>query len=429
MSLPHLSGVPQHLPPRLTITLWDFTWYTQTTPGEPFADLDATFEQAVERGYNTVRICAMPFLLFGDHDIDTTALRFTRIGGDVGIRTRWYDVAGGAVLDGRAHLAELFRAARRHGCYVILSSWEYQQSPAFLEGSEWYDALRAVQPHDRHTVLADAMGDLVQWLKDEDLADHIAYAELHNEVDFSRLTLAGGGSEQDPYRPQRPYVEDAVARMRERHPDVLATSCYGLPPHLDMTSVPANGQVAHFHVYVYGVLGALERWAGVRATSGFPSPGLRSLLRDDAPDVASYEGKVEPWRLAATGVSTSMFYSYDWVDTTRWDTWLYANYGRWQEAMTQALDDRLEALARFAERTAAPLAIGEGWIGYTPLLAEFEDGPVGRTLAEHAMTRCIEHGAWGAVVGSNSAPHHPGWANVEWQQRWNRRMLLGDPRA
>ena len=34
------------------------------------AYVDAAFGQAVERGYNTVRICAMPYLLFGDHGID-----------------------------------------------------------------------------------------------------------------------------------------------------------------------------------------------------------------------------------------------------------------------------------------------------------------------------------------------------------------------
>ncbi|MFE5337333.1 cellulase-like family protein [Isoptericola sp. NPDC056573] len=428
--MPHpVSKVPSHLPSRLTISLWDFTWYTRTTPGEPFADLDVAFEQAVERGYNTVRICAMPFLLFGDHGIDTAALRFTSMGGDVGVRTRWYDAAGGAVLDGRAHLLELFRAAERHGCHVILSSWEYQQSPAFLEGPEWYEALMAVDPDDRHRVMAEAMSDLVQFLKDHGLAERIAYAELHNEVDLSRLSLAGGGGPADVYWPQRPFVESAVARMQERHPDILATTCYGIPPHLDIGAVPDNGEVAHFHIYVYGVLGALEKWAGVRAVDGFPSPELRSLLRDDAPDMASYEGKVDPWRLSATGVSASMFYSHDWMDTARWDRWLYENYGRWREAMSTAVDERLDVLARHARRTGTPLVIGEGWVGYTPLLAEFEDGPVGQGIAERAITRCIELGAWGAVLGSNSAPHHPGWDNVEWQRTWNRRLTLGDAAA
>ena len=77
----HLDSVPAHLPRRLTITLWDFTWYTQTTPGEPFHDLDVAFAEAVERGYNTVRICAMPFLLFGS-GLDTSALRLERLGGE-----------------------------------------------------------------------------------------------------------------------------------------------------------------------------------------------------------------------------------------------------------------------------------------------------------------------------------------------------------
>ena len=63
--------LPAHLPARLTITLWDFSWYVRTGPGEPFEDLDRAFAEAVERGYNTVRICAMPFLLFGS-GLDTS---------------------------------------------------------------------------------------------------------------------------------------------------------------------------------------------------------------------------------------------------------------------------------------------------------------------------------------------------------------------
>ncbi|WP_035702632.1 cellulase-like family protein, partial [Glycomyces tenuis] len=58
------STIPDHLPERLAITLWDFSWYVRTGPGEPFEDLDAAFARARELGYNAVRICAMPFLLF-----------------------------------------------------------------------------------------------------------------------------------------------------------------------------------------------------------------------------------------------------------------------------------------------------------------------------------------------------------------------------
>ncbi|MFC7596543.1 cellulase-like family protein [Terrabacter sp. GCM10028922] len=423
MSPTHPIGVPSHLPPRLTITLWDFSWYTMASTHEPFHDLDAAFDEAVARGYNTVRICAMPYLLFGEHGIDTTALPFASMGDGVGFGTRWYDVTGGVVLDGRRRLTDLFEAARRHDCFVVLSSWEYQQSPAFLAGREWYDALAAVPVTARHHVMATAMADLVQYLKDHDLADRIAYAELHNEVDLSRIKDVDG-SDGGAYWPQRPFVSDAVELMQQRHPDVLATACYGIPPHLDMGSVPDNGQVGHFHIYVYGVLAALEQWAGVRQPPpAFPSRNLQDLMRHDAPAFEDYVKRTEPWRLEATGVSASMFYSYDWIDTARWDRWLYENYGQWREAMRQALDDRLTVLAQWSDSHSVPLVIGEGWIGYTPLHAEFEDGPVGQGLAEDAVRRCIEVGAWGTVLGSNSAPHHPGWQNVPWQQRWNREFL------
>lgn len=414
------THIPSHLPTRLTITLWDFTWYTQTTANEPFHDLDAAFSEAVERGYNTVRICAMPYLLFGDHGIDTTQLRICGMGGSIGQRTRWYDVTGGAVINGRQRLRELFEAARRHDCYVILSSWEYQQSPAFVESRDWYDALTDVPPDERHRTMAVAMADLVQYLKDCDLADRIAYAELHNEVDLSRLKEVG----DDPYWSQRGHVADAVELMRQRHPDVLATTCYGITPYLDMPSVPENGQVAHFHVYVYGVLSALEKWAGVRVPPPeFPRPALQSLLRADAPDFETYAKAAEPWRLEATGVSASMFYTYDCVDPVKWDRWLYDNYGAYRVAMRRAIDDQLDAVSQWARRQGVPAVTGEGWIGYTPLLAEFEDGPVGQDIAEYAVRKCAEHGFWGTVLGSNSAPHHPGWRNLDWQRRWNDYLL------
>jgi hypothetical protein len=402
--------------------LWDFSWYTQAAPGKPFHDLDAAFAEAVERGYNTVRICAMPFLLFGEHDVDSNDIRITGLGRGVGERIRWYNVEGGGPgFDGRERLRELFEAARRHDCFVILSSWEYQQSPAFRETRDWYDALLAVPHGQRHVAMANAMVRLIDFLKEAGLADRVAYAELHNEVDLTKLIPEWRDGDQ--YWSQRELVADAVEIMQRAHPDVLVTSCYGIPPYHDMSSVPDNGQVAHFHIYVYGVLGALDEWAGVRIPPPeFPRPELLSLLRDDAPSVEEFAKSLDSWRLAATEVLPSMLYAYEWVDTAKWDRWLYENYQSYRVAMVQSLDDKLAILARWAEHHKVPAVIGEGWIGYTPLFAEFEDGPVGQGLAEHAIERCIELGFWGAVLGSNSAPHHPGWRNVEWQQKWNKRL-------
>ncbi|MGO4586746.1 cellulase-like family protein [Arthrobacter sp. 2RAF6] len=413
--------LPAHLPDRLRICLWDFSWYTQTTPGEPFEDLDRAFRELVDRGYNTIRICAAPILLFGEHGIDTSTLRFAAVGDSVGEGTRWYNVQGGAVLDLKEHLLALFEAARRHDVYVIVSSWEYQQSPAFLETPTWHDALTAIPPDRRHQALAEAEVRLLDFLQKHGLLDRVAYVEVHNEVDLSRLTEVTGPGE-DTFHAQKPYLERALEILQDAYPDVLSTACYGIPPYLDLTSMPGNAQVAHHHFYLYGVLGALEDWAKVRSQPPlFPTPELKTLLRDDAPDFDSWTGHVEPWRLAATGISPSMFYTYDWVDPVKWDDWLYRRYQEHAAAMREGLSARLRAVSAWARRHGVPAVIGEGWIGYTPLEAGFEDGPAGQEFALEAVRSCADLGYWGTLPGSNSAPHHPGgWQNVDFQQRANR---------
>lgn len=58
------TRLPQHLPDKLTICLWDFSWYTQAGPGQPYADLERAMQETRARGYNAIRICAAPMLLF-----------------------------------------------------------------------------------------------------------------------------------------------------------------------------------------------------------------------------------------------------------------------------------------------------------------------------------------------------------------------------
>lgn len=414
--------IPAHLPPRLTICLWDFSWYTQTMPGEPFDDLDRAFTEIVERGYNSVRICAMPYLLFGQGD-RREPLHFTNLGGGFGQRTRWYNAAGGATLDGRAHLLRLFEAAARHDCYIILSSWEYQQSPSFLESPEWYRALIAIPPADRCQALARAMARLITFVKAAGLGQRIAYAELHNEVDMSRLREVARQGE-DAVAAQQPYLEEAIAALRQQHPDVLSTVSYGAAPVTHMRHVPDNVQVAHFHLYVYGVLGALHEAVGLgQAAVPFPNDTTRAILRPGAPPLEQWLPRSgETWRLDATGVRQRLFYLHDWADPERWDLWLYDHYGAYRQAMRESIALRLAVMADWARQHHVPAVLGEGYVGYTPLLTGFEEGPVGKDIAEYAVDMCMGLGFWGIILCSNAAPHHPFWRDVAWQQRLNSRI-------
>lgn len=410
--------IPAHLPRRLAISLWDFSWYAMTTPGEPFDDLDRAFAEAVERGYNTVRVCAMPLFLFAPDGPRPGPLRLSNLGGDFGQRTRWYNARGGAVLDGHAHLLRLFRAAKAHDCFVIVSSWEYQQSPAFLATRELWDELLAIPPERRFMTLARALGQLVQFLKDHDLADRIAYVELHNEVEAPRLAEVSGERAYPPradtYAAEKPYLEEGVAALRARHPDILVTVSYAAMGGVD--TMAQNLQVAHHHLYAGPVLGALYEAIGHprRGYADEPEwpPDLftndvaRAILRPDAPPFAAWWPD-EMWRLDATD---------------KWDLWLYLHCGDHQEATYAAIDRRASAIAQWAGQQGIPAVAGEGYVGYTPLLAGFEEGPVGKAIAEHAIEACLQLDFWGMVLCSNAAPHHPFWRDVAWQRRWNRRI-------
>lgn len=411
-----LTGpIPAHLPDRLAITLWDFSWYTRAGDGDLYADLGAACADAAALGYNAIRICAAPLLLFGDLGLDDLArtleiegLGPAASGGFYGQRTRWYDAPGGYAVDLYAHLEALFVAARRHGLVLILASWEYQQSPSFARSSRWFDAIDAIPLDRRYRLLADAWDRMLAWIDDHGFRDLVALVELHNEVDFSILpALADGGAAE-------------VERLRRRHPDLLITASYGKPPHLAMHRVPAGLGAAQFHVYSYGVLDALQKRIDIRSegSEDFPNAELRSLLLPDAPSPAEY-GRPADWKLRATVVTDQMIYGYDWVDVAAWDRWLDDAYPPFAEVMRREIESRVIAIAEWARWQGVPALVGEGWVGYTPLHGTFEEGETGRELAEHGIRTALDNGVWGVVPCSNAAPHHPMWQLRDWQQRIN----------
>ena len=397
--------IPAHLPDNLAITLWDFSWYTRAGEGDVYADLDAACADAAALGYNAIRICAAPLLLFGGLGLDDLARDLTieglgaaASGGYYGQRTRWYDTPGGYALDLFAHLEALFAAARRHGLVLILASWEYQQSPAFAASPRWFEAIDAVPLDRRYAVLGAAWDRMLAWIDERGFRDLVALVEIHNEVDFSILPpLADGGATE-------------VRRLRSRHPDLLVTASYGKPPHLAMHRIPEGLGAAQFHVYSYGVLDALQSRVDIRSegSDDFPNAELRALLRPDAPTPAEY-GRPAEWKLRATVVTDQMIYGYDWVDAAAWDAWLDAEYPRYAAVMRREIESRVIAIAEWARWQGVPALVGEGWVGYTPLHGGFEESATGRELAEHGIRTALDRGVWGVVLCSNAAPHHPMW--------------------
>lgn len=405
---------------RSTICLWDFSWYTLAGPGEPYADLERVLDETQDLGYTTVRICAAPLLLAGGLGLDDLAesLPIEGLGvrsddGYYGERTRWYAVPGGYATPIAERLLQLLDGLGRRGMTVILSSWEYQQSAAFAGDRRWHDAITAVPMEERLPALARAFTALLHRIRDAGLLETVALVELHNEIDFSLLPAFDAEAVR------------SVDAVRREHPSVPVTISMGKPPHLAMHRVPAGLDAGQFHVYSYGVLDALQAEIDIRLTAseGFPNAALRSLQRADAPSWAEY-GRPAAWKLEATVVTDQMFYGYDTIDADRWDTWLLEHYGPYREVMRREIESRTIAIAEWGRWRGVPTLVGEGWIGYTPLHGRFEEGPVGRALAEHGIATAWEQGVTGVVTCSNAAPHHPMWTtDAAWQRRMNQEFL------
>ncbi len=415
--------LPAHLPDALTITLWDFSWYVRTGPGEPFEDLDRAFAEAVERGYNTVRICAMPYLLFGS-GLDTSALELGPLGGRYGQRVRWYDVGSPTTIDGRAHLLALFQAAKAHDCFVIVSSWEYQQSPSFSSTPAWYESLMAIGPDDRPTAHATALAALVNYLDEHGLADRIAFVEVHNEVQVCHLADDLPGTPLERVVGLRPRLERAVDTFHRLQPDVPVTVNYSGVPVGAMRGIPENVDVLVTHPYVYGVLDAFIGTYGLRRPPEQFDQELadRDILLPGSPRIGEW-GPDEPWRREATIISDAEIYVHDCGDAEAIDRWLYRHYPAWEQQMFTKLSLWLDAARDWALAHDVPTVFGEGWVGYTPRDGRFEEGPVGAEFCRRAIDESLRVGAWGTIVCSNAAPQHAMWADVALQQQCNHAFL------
>lgn len=420
--------VPPFPSRRLAISLWDFSWYTQAGPGEPFHDIDRAFDELVARGFNTVRICAAPFLLFSDKVADPANLIVTGLGARYGQRTRWYNVAGGYRLDLLTRLETLFAAAQRHDCSVILSSWEYQQSPCFVSDDRWFTALASVDGPNRAQLVAAAMAKLIDHLIERNLADPIAYVEIHNEVDNCNLVPAEPGQLAGHYARLSEPLDQARVAFVERHPDIPLTYSLGETwPH-EMSALPKS-DVAHYHFYVYGVLAAIYAAVGLGhgteprpAIDHWPTGALAKMLRPDAPTRDDYQPQAG-WQSAATGINRDLFYVHDWVDENKWDLWLYEHYESHRDSMPATLLSWVDSVADFAAMRGIPAVLGEGVVGYTPRLTRFEEDAVGKNLIELTVDRCLERGYAGTVLTSNAAPQHPMWhTDAAWMAQINLRI-------
>lgn len=251
--------------------------------------------------------------------------------------------------------------------------------------------------------------------------------------------MAKVGNEADgPIARYNTYLERACKRIAKEYKGLLVCGGHaGYQYWPEEMTRQAQGQgVLHQHVYDFkGILHEYYRHLGCswfeKPPKDWPTPEAKKVLKPDAPPMKEWLPPMK--RLKQIGLdsegaeaSRRMYYLMDWLEPQPFDYWLYSHYQEHRLGMRERIRNQIAMLGREAKRRNVPAAVGEGWISYSPLLAEFEDGPVGKTIAEEAVNDCLENDYWAIVPNSNSAPHHPRcWADVEWHRKINARILSG----
>jgi hypothetical protein len=411
-------------------------------PSEPFGDLDRALDELVQRGFNAIRACGMANWIYKPdgrrrRSVDLTNMSGTTGGGGFGRYVRWKNSVGGVRIDPLEMSLRFLGGCKQRGIYVVLTNLILEIAGEFSADPEIWDVLDRASPEGMWDQIENATALLLREIREHGLADVIAYVEIHNEQDIHRMAKVGNEAD-GPVARYNNHLERARDRYRREIPGLAVCgghSGYQYWPE-EMVRQSACQDVLHQHVYDFK--GILHEYYKVLDCSWFkpclspwPCPEAAKVLRPDAVPVGQWlppKGRLERIRLGVPQAECTrrMFYLMDWLEPQSFDYWLYGHYQEHALGMRDRIRTQIQALAREAARRGVPAATGEGWISYSPLLAEFEDGPVGKTIAEDAVRDCIENDYWAIVPNSNSSPAHARcWAERDWHLKVNDWILSG----
>ena len=229
----------------------------------------------------------------------------------------------------------------------------------------------AVSEDKRLMHMARQHDRLLRILKDKGLHRNIAFVEVHNEPDASLFPQGEKGKK---------LHEEAIALLRDAHPDVLVSGDYCSH---NPAVVPDNVQVYDQHTYVaelyWTILYGQTIWH-----RDFDPANPRKLKLLDRLLKASFVPYAE-FNKPAQNVR-ELWRKIDWLyynlDIERFDEWILEEYTRREAGLKQQAARIFETDAREAHRRKVPAVCDEGGYFYPPLGSKFELRPPGTSMFE-----------------------------------------------
>ena len=402
---------------RLTISFWNFGLLSMGPHGI-FNDLELRIAETVERGFNCIRTEGGAGITHDAKGQPRGELGFyAALPGHDHFTRELQHMSGGRV-DMLKRLIELCTVAKRYNVKVILSSWYYLHTFWFTD-EQLTAELLGLPLEKRFMHFTRGLDRILDTLRERDLIDVIAFAEIFNEVDG--MEFRGGYEATNPSSKYlngiRRLHEEALNFLRTRHPDVrFALDTISARVLLDL--IPRNAQVWNFHsYYLWPVYGVFEQnLMGGDIDLGDPAAyaPLRRFLRRD----------LVPFQAIVDSRAGRPPIKDDWYRRI----WLYRNLDPnampelerlLQEHLEQNIDLYKQKATEAAEEAVKLrdelfpgilLVLGEGASYCADHRLRWEErSDAYWDVVEHAARAYREHGFWGAVARTNSGPGDPVW--------------------
>ncbi len=419
---------------RLAISFWIWGLWN-TGPNGFFNDLELRMAQAVERGFNCIRIESGAGMTHDAEGRPRGELAFQAVLPGHCHFTRQMEHMTGGRVDLLRRLIELCTVAKRYNVKVILSSWYYLHTFWFTDKALTAELL-GLPLERRFMVFARGLDRILETLRERDLIDVIAFAEIFNEVDG--MEFRGGYEARNPSSEYlngiRRLHEEALDFLSTRHPDIrFAVDTMSARTLLDL--IPRNAQVWNVHSYylwpVYGVFEQNLMGGDTDLDNPAAYAAIRRFLRRD----------LVPFQAILDSRAGRPPIKDDWYRRI----WLYRNLDpNAMPELERLLQEHLEQNIHLYKQNAAdaaaqavkvrdelfpdiPLVLGEGASYCADRRLRWEEhSDAYWEVVEHAARAYREHGFWGAVARTNAGPEDPVWHEYpERLQRVNA-VFLGE---
>jgi DNA-binding FadR family transcriptional regulator len=422
------------------ICLWSFGWYTYVSPGEPYADLGEAMRQTRERGFDTIRICAMPGYVTRAIESGRDELEIASLGKGIVDNLRWYNFQGGVKIKPASRLLHLCEEARRHGVRIIASSWDFNQSFRFEVEPHLRDALQGmITVSEQFAYIEHTWHVVLHLLADHNLLDVISVVELHNELEgmeigpSSQLFREMSANEAGP----KGTAPGSVRRIRSRTRDPIERTIAGLRaefPQLLYTvntvwpwtdpQPPANQDVYSVNFYVTDSMVLADYLAlfedGDLWQGRILDERVRPLLREGAPPF-------DEWMDQIGGHWQDPYYAQSylglWADPRRMADFFSRVFSQGEPIIKRQVITWLDNIANASRATGKSWYLGEGYADLASVTSLWDEGDQCRQFHAWVVEQAIARGATGLTPNAVASPENPDvWSLVDWLKGLNERI-------